>query len=405
MIIQSTTYKILIIDDELGPRESLKILLKNTYQVHCAESGEQGLTMIKEVDPDLIVLDIRMPGIGGIETLRRIRQVDPNVSLIMLTGFGALETAQEALRLGANDYIKKPFDAKEMLEVVDRNVKRSQVARRRAKALTEFKELNSRLMNELAKKDHMATLGQASAEFVHDLRTPLTVVLGYIQILFKKLEATEGVTGGPLQETLDFLDVIEKNVKRCCELSEVWQSLGRKDPNRLKPTLLNEVLEEIAHLAGDAARKSGVELKLNVAAEKLVIHADFIQVFRAIQNVVMNAIQAITSGAGTVRITCKRDETWIDLQIADDGCGIAPEQLQRIFEPYFTTKEAGKGTGLGLLITKKVIEDHGGTIDVQSELQRGTTFFIRLPAMLPDSTGKYSPKPAGVIQETTLDSL
>ncbi|HUE40807.1 MAG TPA: response regulator, partial [Chthoniobacterales bacterium] len=96
--------QILVIDDEMGPRESLRMLLKPNYQVHTADCVEAGIKLLKEKNPDTIVMDIRMPGVSGIEGLRQIREIDPHLSVIMLTGFGALDTAKEALRLGANDY-------------------------------------------------------------------------------------------------------------------------------------------------------------------------------------------------------------------------------------------------------------------------------------------------------------
>src|SRR5438270_11268374 len=117
--------QILVIDDEMGPRESLRMLLKPNYQVHTADNVELGLQLLQEKAPDAIVMDIRMPGTNGIDGLRKIREIDPYLSVIMLTGFGALETAQEALRLGANDYINKPFDAAKMREVISRNVQRT----------------------------------------------------------------------------------------------------------------------------------------------------------------------------------------------------------------------------------------------------------------------------------------
>src|ERR1041385_9157103 len=129
--------KILVIDDEMGPRESLRMLLKPDYQVHTANCVEAGLKLLREKTPDTIVMDIRMPGMSGIEGLRKIREIDPHLSVIMLTGFGALETAREALRLGANDYISKPFDAAEMREVIGRNVERTRVQRASEHAATE----------------------------------------------------------------------------------------------------------------------------------------------------------------------------------------------------------------------------------------------------------------------------
>ena len=108
--------KVLVIDDELGPRESLRILLKMEYEVLVADSVLRGLDLLAKHHPDVVIMDIRMPGMTGIEGLREIRKLDADISVIMLTGFGALETAQEALRLGASDYLKKPFDTKEIME-------------------------------------------------------------------------------------------------------------------------------------------------------------------------------------------------------------------------------------------------------------------------------------------------
>ena len=183
--------QILVIDDEMGPRESLRMLLKPNYKAHTADCVEAGIKLLKEKSPDTIVMDIRMPGVSGIEGLRQIREIDPHLSVIMLTGFGALDTAKEALRLGANDYISKPFDAHEMQQVIDRNVERTRAHRTSESAAAEIKELNNRLLQQLAQKERLASLGQASAEFVHDLGNPLTIVWGYVQLLAKRLEKSE----------------------------------------------------------------------------------------------------------------------------------------------------------------------------------------------------------------------
>src|SRR3989449_6813208 len=209
--------QILVIDDEMGPRESLRSLLKTKYKGHTADSVEAGLKLLKEKPPDTIVMDIRMPGMTGIDGLRKIREIDPHLSVIMLTGFGALETAKEALRLGANDYISKPFDAGEMRQVIGRNVERTRVQRASDTAAAEIKELNNRLLKELAQKERLASLGQASAEFVHDLGNPLTIVWGYVQLLAKKLEQSEkrdvDVEAVANDCSARELNIIEQNVK------------------------------------------------------------------------------------------------------------------------------------------------------------------------------------------------
>src|SRR5437879_9712841 len=150
MTVSQQTPQVLVIDDEIGPRESLRMLLKPDYNVQTADCVDAGIRLLKEKQPDTVVMDIRMPGATGIEGLRKIREIDPHLSVIMLTGFGALETAQEALRLGANDYINKPFDAGEMRAVIGRNVHRTRVHRTTEPASAEPKDLNTPMSKRLA---------------------------------------------------------------------------------------------------------------------------------------------------------------------------------------------------------------------------------------------------------------
>ncbi len=226
--------EVLVIDDEVGPRESLRMLLKPDYQVRTADCVEAGIKLLKEKSPDTIVMDIRMPGMTGIDGLRKIREIDPHLSVIMLTGFGALETARKALRLGANDYVSKPFDATEMREIIGRNVERTRVQRSTENAAAEIKELNNRLLKELAQKERLASLGQASAEFVHDLGNPLTIVWGYVQLLAKKLERSEN-GGVENAASVRELNIIEENVRLCRELLTMWQSYGSVEASPRKP--------------------------------------------------------------------------------------------------------------------------------------------------------------------------
>ena len=371
--------QVLVIDDEIGPRESLRMLLKPSYQVHTADSVERGLQLLTERKPDAIVMDIRMPGMTGIEGLRRIRQIDPHLSVIMLTGFGALETAKEALRLGANDYISKPFDAREMREVISRNVERTRLQRTSESAASEIKELNNRLLQELAQKERLASLGQASAEFVHDIGNPLTIVWGYVQLLAKKLEESgnaENPNGGGSNKEIE---IIEQNVRLCRDLLTMWQSYGSSDAAPHKPVSISEIVGEVVKSVGAMAKENGVELKCDITDNPCSLAGDAVQITRAIQNVIINGIQASAETKGTVEVSCIRKEFYVDVRVADSGCGIRPEQISKIFDPYFTTKQGKSGTGLGLYITKKVVEDHSGSIKVDSTPGAGTTITVRLP--------------------------
>ena len=373
--------QVLVIDDEMGPRESLRMLLKPNYQVYTAENVEAGLRILREKKPDAVVSDIRMPGTSGIDGLRKIREIDPHVAVIMLTGFGALETAKEALRLGANDYISKPFDAREMREVIGRNVERTRVQRIGVSAAAEIQELNNRLLKELAQKERLASLGQASAEFVHDLGNPLTIVWGYVQLLAKKLEQSEEENGSTNQTSAKELNIIEQNVRLCRELLTMWQSYGSVEASPHKAISVTEIVREVVKGVGPMASQSAVELRCNICDDPCTLLGDSVQITRAIQNVIINALQASAEKKGFVAVSCTRKDFYVDIHVEDTGYGITQTQLAKIFDPYFTTKQGKSGTGLGLYITKKVVEDHNGSIKVESTPQVGTTFTIRLPLL------------------------
>jgi signal transduction histidine kinase len=381
MTVASDLPQVLVIDDEMGPRESLRMLLKPNYQVYTADCVDAGIKLLKEKQPDAVITDIRMPGTSGIEGLRRIREIDPHVAVIMLTGFGALETAQEALRLGANDYIAKPFDAREMREVIGRNVERTRMQRTGMNAAEEIKELNNRLLKELAQKERLASLGQASAEFVHDLGNPLTIVWGYVQLLAKKLEQSEKENGVKTPNSAKELQIIEQNVRLCRELLTMWQSYGSVEAAPHKPISVSGIVREMVKSVSAMAGQNGVELKANLCDDPCTLMGDSTQMTRAIQNVIINAVQAASDSKGRVTVSCVRKDFYVDVRVEDTGPGITPAQMAKIFDPYFTTKQGKSGTGLGLYITKKVVEDHTGSIKVDSTPHVGTSFTIRLPLL------------------------
>jgi two-component system sensor histidine kinase/response regulator len=379
--VASDLPQVLVIDDEMGPRESLRMLLKPNYQVYTADCVDAGIKLLKEKHPDAVITDIRMPGASGIEGLRRIREIDPHVAVIMLTGFGALETAQEALRLGANDYIAKPFDAREMREVIGRNVERTRLQRTGLNASEEIKELNNRLLKELAQKERLASLGQASAEFVHDLGNPLTIVWGYVQLLAKKLEKSEKENGAKTPNSAKELQIIEQNVRLCRELLTMWQSYGSVEAAPLKAISVSGIVREVVKGVTAMAAQNGVELKSKLCEDACTLQGDSTQVTRAIQNVIINAVQAASENKGTVTVNCIRKDFYVDVRVEDTGPGMTAAQIGKIFDPYFTTKQGKSGTGLGLYITKKVVEDHNGSIKVDSTPEVGTSFTIRLPLL------------------------
>jgi signal transduction histidine kinase len=369
--------KVLVIDDERGPRESLRILLKTEYDVLCADSVDVGIRMLREHRPDMVIMDIRMPGKTGIEGLRAIRDLDPVVSVVMVTGFGALETAQEAIRLGANDYVKKPFDTFEIRELVGRYVKRTQIERRRNQAADDLGKLNLTLKEELARKEHLATLGQKSAELMHDLRHPLTAVMGYVDLLAAELKDAQSQMGGRWQETSEYLGNLEDSAERCKQLADMWLDISRGKLTRT-PIQVREIVDAVVHDCRPLADERKVTLTVEMEDGSAVISVDRMQFTRAFQNLLVNAAEAVPAGTGRVKVWCRCRDGQVELGVDDNGCGMDPEQIKRSVEPFFSTKQ-GTGTGLGLFIARQAVEAHGGTMRIESETGKGTRITITVP--------------------------
>lgn len=368
--------KVLIIDDERGPRESLRILLKTEFDVFCADSVDVGVQLLQEQRPDMVIMDIRMPGKNGIEGLRLIRELDTVVPVVMFTGFGALETAQEAIRLGANDYLKKPFDAFEIREVVRKHVRRCQIERRRLQAVEELGRLNDSLHEELDRKRRMAELGQMSAELMHDLRNPLTAVMGYVDLLTSELKDMQNHLGDKWQDTSEYLVKIEDSAERCKRLADMWLDISKGRLNR-SAERASDIVASIVQDCRPLVDRRKVKLTVKTA-EDTVFHVDRLQVARAFQNLLVNSIEAVKAGEGWVNVWCQRDGNNVEIGVEDNGCGMSPEQVKRSVEPFFSTKK-GTGTGLGLFIARQAIEAHGGTMRIESETGKGTRIVVTVP--------------------------
>jgi signal transduction histidine kinase len=368
---------VLVIDDERGPRESLRILLKPEFHVYCAESVDAGVALLKAHRPELVILDIRMPGTSGIEGLRQIRELDQTVAVVMFTGYGALETAQEAIRLGANEYLKKPLDVFEVTNIVRRHVHRTQAARRRLTAESELASLNETLRAELARHRHFAELGRKSAELVHDLRNPLAAVLGYLELLGDQLRATEGDPGQRQPEVEEFLDGILQGVIRCRDLTEMWLALSR-GTLRLVPVDLGEVARRMARECRPLAETKRVSVTVR-AGPPLVLQGDDVQLGRAVQNLIRNAIEAVAPGTGTVTVDGGEQDGGLRLCVEDNGAGMTEEQIASAGTAFMTGKRREGGTGLGLFIARQVAEAHGGVLKFRSVPGRGTVASLEFP--------------------------
>ena len=377
--LNATKAKILVIDDDYGPRESLRILLKYDYDVIVATSVAEGVEQVKNQSIDTIILDNRMPGRTGLEGLNDIRAIDTVVSIIMLTGYGTLETACEAFRNQATDFMTKPPDTDAMLEAVAKNVVLTRGKRARASVSKELADLNLSLTAELTETRPLAKLGQRSDEIIHDMGNPLTILTCCIELLQSKVDEMNVEQGPQWMEALGYIQMIKKSVEHCCGLADTWRQL--RDNIAQDRELVNaqvfvrEALESVQPMS--AMSNVALEVDLEGVGEDTLIDIDVTQMRRVVHNLIVNAMQASPAGHGKVSVRATAADSSFDLLVIDNGVGIPPERLAMIFEPYFSTKE--DGTGLGLAISLRIVEEHGGTLTAESKVNQGSTFLVRLP--------------------------
>jgi len=385
--------KILVIDDEQGPRESLRMVLKLDYEMFLADRVDGGIELLREEKPDLVIMDIRMPEKSGIEGLQEIREIDSHVSIIMLTGYGDLETAQKAIRFGANDYLQKPFDVDEIQETVKKYVGLAKLNKRKRRAQEEIQKMAQSLGREVGKTNKMTALGSASSELVHDLRNPLTIIRGYLDLLVYELKEKQEVNSAGMDE---YLDQIESNIERCTSMVESWRALGRMDFSQMQRLKLPKLLNDCFR---DAAAHSEISFTVETegAEEQYEMLGERLQVRRALQNLIDNAVAAVGhQPEPAITVVCSMDNSDMEIQIKDNGCGVDMKALRWIFEPLDDAATIEKGMGLGLFITKKVLEGHRGTLRFESHVGEGTIVTVRVP-QAHTALGYYS-RPDAVIQ-------
>ncbi len=229
---------VLVVDDEYGPRESIAFTLASDFTVETADRAAEALAKIRAKAYAVVVLDIRMPEMDGIRALEELRKIDPHVAVIMLTGYGTLLTAQQAMVAGANQYLRKPPDVAELIEAVGKQSQASRLRRQQAQMTAQTEALNAALKQEIDQNEPHIWQSRASVELVHDLNNPLTVVIGYAALLVEEargLAALDPERGRKMQE---YAALVEKAAEYCHHLSENWRQGARKPADYQKVDLV-----------------------------------------------------------------------------------------------------------------------------------------------------------------------
>jgi two-component system NtrC family sensor kinase len=227
--------------------------------------------------------------------------------------------------------------------------------------------------------EKMASLGKMAAVVAHEVNNPLSGILTYAKLLRKWV--LSGQAGNEKrEEAIQCLDLIASESRRCGELIKNLLTLSRTAPMNVQTTDLREVVDRCLLLVRHNLELVGIELQLKLAEDLPLVQCDPAQIEQVLLALIMNAIDAMPRG-GTLWLEARRsrDDQAIEILVRDDGAGIPPDVLPQIFEPFMTTKENGRGVGLGLAISRGIVERHGGRIEVVSELGRGTAFTVSLP--------------------------
>lgn len=365
------TGTILVIDDELGPRESLRMLFKDDYNVITAESGDTGIEKLKENNPDIIILDLKMPGKGGIETLEEIRHIDEKVPVIILTGYGDMEAAKKAIHLGAIEFISKPFDIKEMRQIVKKACEKRILEKRSERLIADLNKVNRNLQERMSQLENMATIGQLAAEIIHDINNLLTIIYGYTQILVKEID----IENLP-ERNRRHIEIIEQEINRCRHISRSILELA-KAKKKVADTDINDVVKKVIELFENSTMGKNVSFSLRLNNIPL-IKANPHQIHQAIVNIILNAVQSMEGVGEIVLSTDKSDDKNICISIKDTGKGIPEEMTKKLAEPFVSMGKEG-GTGLGLTIASRIIKNHKGKLEIKSKEGEGTEVLIYLP--------------------------
>jgi signal transduction histidine kinase len=360
---------VLVVDDEYGPRESIAFTLSGEFTVETAERATEALAKIRGRQYEAVVLDIRMPEMDGIKALEELRRIDAEVAVIMLTGYGTLLTAQQAMAGGANQYLRKPPDVNELLEAVRRQTAATRLRRRQVQMARDAQELNGALKREIEKHEPHVWQGRASVELVHDLNNPLTVVIGYATLLVEEARQISLTEPGRGAKLMEYALVVERASEYCHHLAENWRRTAKKTAE-YEPVDLPEVIREVRKVIffGNAAiHLSGLE--------SASIRGSKFELMRVFQNFFANALEA---GAKRVDVVLTSVDGMVEVAVRDDGSGMDASEVKRALRGGFTSKPSG--TGLGLSICRHLLGAHGAAFELTSERGRGTTVKCRFPA-------------------------
>ena len=366
-----TRRKLLLVEDDSSVVASLRIALGPEYEIHSSSTVRQGVELFKQLRPALVLLDLRLTDGNGLDALRQIRHVSATAPVIVLTGYASMQSVEESLRLGASDFLHKPFDAATLKTRIDRLTVPLEPSSRPADKVLQGLATTLPAIAELERQAH------ASSVFLHDAAGPVMTALGAAQYLCDSIEARPEQFDGELREMASLLQRAMGFVSGLFEHNQPVEFLGALETSEVG-------VGRIANLAMDLARTKAkqhkVELEVQILKPDGKVRVNQFALARVLLNLLRNAIEAVNPQTGRVTLTVNGSKENIDFSIQDNGPGIDPRVMDRVFEAHFTTKP--EGTGMGLYICKHLVERMGGTLTVRNVPGTGCRFSVGIPRAL-----------------------
>lgn len=378
-----TTTRILIIDDELWIRRALADYLEECgYETEMAAHGREGLEKARAEQFDLVLVDLRMPYVDGLEVVTTLKQEQPEMPVVVVSGTGVLQDVISAIRRGAWDYVTKPIhDMDEIMMVVERVLERAHLIAERDRYQQELEHLTAELREAL---EQSQSADRAKSQFLsnvsHELRTPLTSIRLYLGLL----------ANCPVERRETYLESLSRETGRLQTLIEGLLDISRLDLGKTKVQLertdLNQLLATLFNDREKLFAARGLQLHLHTAADLPPTQADPRLIEQVATNLLTNAMNYTPDGGAVFLRTAVAEaegRAWVTFCVQDTGPGIAEEEIPHLFNRFFrgqvgqTSKAAG--TGLGLAICKEIITLHAGRISLDSVVGQGCTFTVWLP--------------------------
>ncbi len=365
--------RVLVIDDEEMIRNACaQALRKKGCVVETAQDGKTGLEVFDSFSPDVVLVDLKMPGMSGLDVLEEIEKKDPKVVQIVITGFATVGLAVDAMKKGAYDFVSKPSTPDEIRAAVGRGIEKRHL-------ILESEAL--RLAQEKIRRNMISLVS-------HELRAPLAATVQYLEIILG------GMAGQVPEEAMEMIDRSNQRLREMLDLIGRWLNLATFDPLRMaehfEPLNLADLMGESVAILDPMAKEKGVKIITESPEDLPPIQGSHVSLREVFNNLIINAIKYNRDG-GWVKVILCEDGEEIRVEVRDNGIGIGEEHVSRIFDEFYRVdgrrNAPVKGSGLGLSIVRTLVEAHGGSIALESKVGEESTFTVKFPKRQKEATG------------------